>query len=106
MELPSRSREFAVEGFAGDASAVPARPSAVLLEPDAVARGEGPKRRGKLLRERVPLESHARLVLSASRPEVVAAWSRRTRDGWRTWYRCGWAGWRRRRSRSCAVRRA
>ncbi|GLW55962.1 hypothetical protein Kpho01_39730 [Kitasatospora phosalacinea] len=72
-ELLPLSREFAVEGFAGDASAAPGRPSAALLELAGLALADGPKRRGKLLRERVPLESHARLVLSASRPEVVAA---------------------------------
>ncbi|WP_443135064.1 DUF2252 domain-containing protein [Kitasatospora sp. CB01950] len=53
--LPFAAREFAVDGFGGAGAA------------------EGPKRRGKLLRERVPLESHARLALSAARPEVVAA---------------------------------
>ncbi|MFJ1756407.1 DUF2252 domain-containing protein [Kitasatospora sp. NPDC088134] len=73
VELSSRSREFAVDGFAGDASAVPAHPSAALLELDPAKLPEGPKQRGKLLRERVPLEWHARLLPSASRPEVAAA---------------------------------
>ncbi|WP_373295513.1 DUF2252 domain-containing protein [Kitasatospora griseola] len=74
-QLSSFAREFTVDGFAGEGSAFPGREPAEQWaeEVDPALSAEGPKRRGKLLRERVPLESHSLLVSSAARPEVVAA---------------------------------